>query len=251
MYRTGVRNGEQTLTLLCGQIFFETHAANKFAHALFGFKLNADTDLAGLPALALSIHTKGNRCAGCQRRRQQFVRGRRTVAPTLIDGLVGKKCLIANAHAHAVLIGFARRLQGYLIAHVPASSRLLAASRDLREAADAPDFALYATSRDPFLQGWLRLFYLNWRPKKYPRRTRITPGQTGKSVKGGTKLYYTATEADDIAIDGGVITLTIPVETTSTFSFSNGVYDLVVTMLDDKATVILEGKVSINDGVTR
>jgi hypothetical protein len=72
-----------------------------------------------------------------------------------------------------------------------------------------------------------------------------------RNAKGGTKLYYTATEADDIAIDGGVITLTIPVETTSTFSFSNGVYDLVVTMLDDKATVILEGKVSINDGVTR
>lgn len=73
-----------------------------------------------------------------------------------------------------------------------------------------------------------------------------------RNTKGGDKLYYTATDADDITITGptGIIQLTIPLATTSTFGFSNGVYDLVVTTPDTTATVILEGKVTVVDGVT-
>jgi len=73
-----------------------------------------------------------------------------------------------------------------------------------------------------------------------------------RNTKGGDKLYYTATDADDITITGasGLIVLTIPTDTTSTFGFSKGAYDLVVTFPNDTATVILEGKVTVDDGVT-
>lgn len=65
-------------------------------------------------------------------------------------------------------------------------------------------------------------------------------------------LYGTWTSPDHFVISNstGRFNLTIPLAQTSTFTFNNAVYDIVVTWPNGEKDVIMKGKVDLEEGVT-
>jgi hypothetical protein len=65
-------------------------------------------------------------------------------------------------------------------------------------------------------------------------------------------VLYDAGAAGDLVLGGefGTITLTIPATDTETFTWPNGVYDLLLTSAGGQVTRLISGSVTVSPGVT-